>query len=184
MLRIALLKNPACESCAPANQIQHNFVVLRGIHIHAQSFESDGGQWFDVAPELAAIPREFDLIGDSLPDWVTPSTILPAGTYDFARLQFSRDNASNPAHCGAGVVNCLILKDGRIAALGFASDASELVIQLTNNAKPLLVLPNTTSELHIRLHPRTRTPAWLSFGDAPPVELAGEVATEGVVHPD
>ena len=181
MLRIALLKHVTCESCAPASQIEHQFVVLRGIQIHAQSFGSDGDQWFDVAPELAAIPREFDLIGDSPLDW---AAILPAGTYDFARLQFAPDHTTSPAHCGAEVVNCLILRDGRIAPLGFASDAPEVVIQLTNNAKPLLVLPNSTSELHLRLEPRTRTPVSLSLRDAPPMQLVGEVVTEGVAHAD
>jgi hypothetical protein len=182
MVRAALVKIPVCVNCAPVVQVQHFFVVLRGMQIHGESGDGGANGWIDLAPGLATSPRRFDLVGDSLPEPAVTSAIVPAGSYDTLRLEFASEEPLPPqgdefgeGQCDAGASNCLIAGDGRIVPLSFAGDTTELLLQLTKETKPLLVLPDSATELQIQLGTRQFLGMTSSSAGKPPMQLVGEV---------
>jgi hypothetical protein len=176
MVRAALVKTAVCEGCAPVAQVRHMYVVLRGIQIHSEGAGSDSGNWVDVAPETSASPRSLDLIGDSRAESPATAAVVPAGTYDLVRLQFAPDEESSKSLCGLGVTNCLIMGDGRLEPLGFPGEAPEVLIRLNQGGTPMLVLPDTTSALQIRLGAQKLVGAFLAGAGKPQTQLVGEAS--------
>jgi hypothetical protein len=187
MVRAAMVKIPVCVDCTSVSQVQHFFVTLRGIQIHSEGGDGGGSGWVDLAPGLAASPRRFDLVGDSLLEPTVTAAIVTAGSYDMLRLEFTSEEALSQqegdlgqSQWGAEASNCVILGDGRIEPLSFAGDTTELHMQLTKEAKPLLVLPDSTTELQIQLGARQSLGMWSSSAGKPLMQLVGDVAVRRV----
>ena len=180
-VRVAMAKSATCQSCAPVAGVQHMFIKLRGVQIHSYGEDGDAA-WLDLAPELAAQPLGLDLIGDGLSDVGVSSSMVPAGTYDTLRLQFAPGSATsdaeaqaNPERCGGKVSNCLILGDGRTEELTFAGQPAELVLPIAGDGQPLLVLPDTSTELQIHLGARQVTDASDAHSATRSMRVVGEV---------
>jgi hypothetical protein len=182
MVRAVLVRTPVCENCAAVAEVHHTIVTLRGIQLHRGGPSLDSGEWFDTATKLSASPRQLDLIGDSLPQLVVTSAAVPAGTYDKVRLQFvsggeqiDLDDDANTPRCGGGISNCLLMSDGRIEMLGFPEDQPEVLLRITPQNLPLLVVPDSISELKIRLVPQAIS-AVSSAIPQPRFQIVGEVS--------
>jgi len=186
MVRASLTKVATCETCTPVAQVQHLYVALRGLQIHTTAGYGDSEGWVDLAPELAASPPQFDVVGDSLPDADIVAAIVPAGSYDLVRVQFvTESKASEPGdtRCGGGTANCLVLGDTRTEPLGFSGDDPVLLLPLQQNSGPLLVLPDSKSHLRIQLGVRRAERASVPAAKAP-MQLLGEVAVERIASPN
>ena len=177
-VRVAMAKIAKCDNCAPVGQLQHMLVALRDIEIHSEG-ETDDTGWVDIASTVAANPRTLDLVGDPIPDFVVASATVPAGSYDLLRLRFAPDmdgseSEDHPGtdHCGSGIANCLIMSDGRMEPLRVGGDSAEVQ---TRMKQPLLVLPNSVSQL--RIHLATQPNADISaVGSKAQVLVLGELS--------
>jgi hypothetical protein len=158
-VKAAALKSPVCNGCAPATDVQHVFVTLRGMQLHANTMNvPSDADWTELAPQLANLPRQIDLIGDSSPEILAENAHVPAGYYREIRLQFFEDSPSIPggatgeSACGKTRWNCLVHADGTIETLRWPGDAPELVIPLESiHSNSMVVLANTQTNLQLKL---------------------------------
>jgi len=187
-VRVVMVEAPSCEQCAPVAQVRHMFVELRGFQLHNAGEDAETA-WVDVAPELAANPRQFDLIGGSQVALTASPAMVPAGTYDLVRLQFApqflpveSDASSDKTPCGATATNCLILGDGRTLDLGFAGQRRELVLKFAQDRTPFFLLPDARAELRIQLGAQQSSE--IAVSGAPPLRIVGDVAVQREVSPD
>ncbi|HTP67434.1 MAG TPA: DUF4382 domain-containing protein [Dongiaceae bacterium] len=159
MVRVRLAKIAACANCAPAISVQHIYLALKGVQIHAATTsEDESAGWIELLPKLNAQPQQIDLMSDSDTELLLANSPAPADIYSFLRLEFSGANSVNP-EC-RGLANCLVMVDGHIEPIDFA-DKPEVLLRAAPENGALVVLPESTSELQIRLMFRVG-----SFNDA------------------
>ena len=158
----AVVKTASCESCTAGARVEHIFVTLRGVQLHPSTVaDHDSPDWVEIAPQLAEEPRQIDLIGGSGVEILAESSMIPAGSYRQVRLQFVGDFAAGDERavvdnvCGATRRNCMVLGDGRVEAVRWGGEAPEVLIGGQSlEGGSVVVLPDTTMELSIRLEPR------------------------------
>jgi hypothetical protein len=181
----AALKSPVCNGCSSANDVQHIFIKLRGIQLHANTMNVPGdADWIELAPELASLPRQIDLIGDSSPEILAENAHVPVGYYREIRLQFLEDSPAIGAGftgenaCGKTGWNCLVHADGTVEALRWEGDAPELVIPLESiHSNSMVVLANTQTNLQLKLELRSKFLFTQGRGWSVEQVLAGRTAT-------
>ena len=161
-VRAAVVKSPSCESCTAGARVDHVYVTLRGVQLHAGVVaERNSPDWVEIAPELADEPRQIDLAGGGGPAILAESATIPAGSYRQVRLEFVRDSATEDERvdvggaCGVTRRNCVVLGDGRVEAVRWTGEAPEVVITGQSlEGGSVVVLPDTTMELRIRVEAR------------------------------
>lgn len=161
MVAVAL-KSPICKGCTPSGEVEHIFVTLQGIQLHANAMnEPADADWIELSTELANLPRQIDLLGDSPPEALAENAHVPAGYYREIRLQFfeqssvSTDDLPAENACGKTGWNCVVHADGTIEALGWPQEVPELVIPLEGvHSNSMAVLPNVETNLNLRLELR------------------------------
>lgn len=161
MLNAVAVKSTLCETCAPAARVEHIFVTLRSIQLRpSDSYDTNAPDWLELAPELANEPRQFDLMGSSMPVILIENAIVPAGSYREVRLQFVPGSPTNaeelPAEnaCGGTRWNCMVMADRRVEALSSPGDVSELLIPSQSmESGSLVVLPDARLDLQLSLEP-------------------------------
>jgi len=127
MMSVLAVKSSVCESC-PAPHPQHIFVTLQGIQLHSSPVAGPTSpDWHEIAPRLADEPLLIDLIGGSVPEVLVDYSPAPAGTYRQVRLRFLPDSEYAPdrlprSPCGEARHNCVVLADGRVESLPWASE--------------------------------------------------------------
>jgi Domain of unknown function (DUF4382) len=157
------LKSPVCNGCTSANYVQHVFITMRGIQLHANTMNVPGdADWIELAPQLANLPRQIDLIGDSSSEILAENAHVPAGYYREIRLQFLEDSPAiaggftSENACGKAGWNCVVHADGAVEALRWPGDAPELVIPLESiHSNSMVVLANTQTHLQLKLELRS-----------------------------
>ena len=187
-VKAAALKSPVCNGCASASDVQHVFVTLRGMQLHANTMNAPGdADWIELAPQPANLPRQIDLIGDSSPEILAQKAHVPDGYYREIRLQFLEDSPAiaggftGENACGKTGWNCLVHADGTVEALRWAGDVAELVIPLESiHSNSMVVLANTQTNLQLKLE--LRSEFLFSQGRGWSVEqvLVGRIATTEV----
>jgi hypothetical protein len=145
-------KTVPCATCTAAARVEHAFVTVRGISIRAAS-----GEWLELAPDLATMPRQMDLVGNNAPEVLADGAALAAGSYTEARVEFA-NNAANiqTNRCGAAARNCLQFGDGRLEPLRFADGPAAVTVPLANDA--VMVVPGGRVNINVKLqtHPVLR----------------------------
>lgn len=155
----AALKSPVCNGCTSASDVQHLFITMRGIQLHANTMNVSGdADWIELAPQLANLPRQIDLIGGSSSEILAENAHVPAGYYREIRLQFLEDSPAIAGEftsenaCGKTGWNCLVHADGTVETLRWPGDAPELVIPLESiHSNSMVVLANTQTHLQLKL---------------------------------
>jgi len=172
------LKMSTCENCSAATRVEHVFVTVRSIQLRSSpTVAADSPDWVELAPHLADEPKQIDLIGASPSEILAENAIVPAGNYDVLRVRFSSPSADTTASpnsaeelttkdaCGPTRSNCIITADGRVQPLRFPGPSSEILIPLSAaqigtsrigamEGHSLLVLPDSTIDLRLGLHPQ------------------------------
>lgn len=161
-MNAAVLKTVACEKCTGAATVQHLFVTVRSVQLRSSSTPGStpgtvSPDWIEIAPHLAGVPRQIDLIGNSL-EILVENAIVPAGTYREIRVQFlspsdaSAEESFTNDVAGPSRSNSLVTADGHVEALYWPGNALQLFIPLgITPSDSLLVLPGSTINLRLRL---------------------------------
>ena len=155
-MSVVVVRLAACETCMASAHVQHVVVSLRGIQLRPAIEDGNSPKWLELAPQLAAEPRQIDLMGDPVSRIVVQNASVPAGSYGDVRLQFSSASPINGEEiraenaCGEMGRNCIVSAGGRVEALSLP-EAGELVIPLERVS--LAVLPDTHAKLQLRLQP-------------------------------
>jgi Domain of unknown function (DUF4382) len=155
------LKSPVCETCAPANRVEHVFVTLRSIQLRpSASDDTNSPDWVELAPHLANEPRQIDLMGNSMPVILVKSAIVPAGSYREVRLQFfwgpptSAEELPVENACGETRWNCIVMADGHVEPLRLPGGVPELLIlSQSTESESLVVVPDARMDLQLSLEP-------------------------------
>jgi hypothetical protein len=146
------------------NAIQHIFVTLRGIEAHPSSVaEADSPAWQQLAPALAALPVQFDLLSvnstsptSGLPANANTPAIVLADEYHQLRLRLmplhpSPDDllpASNA--CGNAGWNCIVFADGSVRPLELNRADAQFLIPPEHGTSALFrVLPSEVVQVSI-----------------------------------
>jgi hypothetical protein len=174
-VRIQMDTELACASCAGSGRVQHIFVSLQGIEVHASmTADEDSLDWQELLPpELVKQPLQVDLVkgtadrgGRGAP--LGESVAIPAGIYRQARLRFVPNQPGTDGRlpeknaCGSVGFNCVVLADGRIQPLQLDGGSPELRITSDRiKGASLFVPPDTDTDLIIELKP-----VWLWFSSA------------------
>ena len=161
-MRAVALRSPVCETCTSAARVEHVFVTLRSIQLRSDASEdTNSSGWSELAPHLAEEPLQIDLMGDSAPEILAASAIVPAGSYREVRLQIFHDSSASPEWlpardaCGEARWNCLVMGDGRVEPLRISGDVPDLLIPLQSvGSDSVVVLPDARVELRLSLEPR------------------------------
>lgn len=147
MMSVVAVKQSVCDSCAPAARPLHIFVTLRGIQLQTSAnADSNSSGWLEVAPQLAAEPRQIDLIGDSVPEILVEAATIPAGAYRQVRLLFLPDSSPDAKH------RFVVMADGRVDSLVWPTEAPALLIG-----------PESIEGGSLVLFPEAKTALQLSF---------------------
>lgn len=172
-VHVVLQTVPPCGSCSESPGIQHLFVTIRSIDIHASSTaDDDSPDWQQLAPQLATQPLQVDLVG-GMADRGTLEPLgeivaIPAGIYHQVRVRFARhllatdDRLTRKNACVGGTLNCAVKADGTVHPLLLDTASPELRItseRITDGF--LLVFPDMDSDLVIELKP-----VWTWFASA------------------
>jgi len=160
-MRAVALKSLACETCTASARIEHLFVTVRSIQLRrGAAVDANSPDWLEIAPDLAAQPRQIDLIGNTASEMLVQSATLPAGSYRGVRLQFfsgspaSAEDLTSKNACGDSNWNCLITADGHVEPLLLPGDVPELLITFPNDESDLLlVVPDAGMDLRLSLEP-------------------------------
>ena len=150
-----------CTSCSPSTRIAHLFISLASIQIHPSAFADDGSpDWQELLPQLAAQPRQFDLVssaagqGAALP--LGEGATIPADTYRQLRLRFVPnqpaldDLVPKQNACGRVGFNCVVSEDDHIYPLLLDGSPPELRIAPEKIESGFLVVaPSSYSNLVI-----------------------------------
>jgi hypothetical protein len=78
----------------------------------------------------------------------------------------------------------MLMGDGRVEPLDFQGDGPEVLVNLSAESKTLLVFPESTSELQIRLGAQPLAPPFLSDNGRPRFQIEGEVSLVREVRPN
>jgi len=178
------LKSPVCESCTAAVRVKHVWVTLRSIEIRPSGIDdTNPADWIELAPDLASEPRQIDLMGNSEPVLLVDSSIVPAGSYNEVRLEFSARSNGNAKElttenaCSETLWNCMVMENGHVEPLHFPGDVPELAIHSPHlESDSLLVLPNARMELRLSLEPKRVAHFSDSEGWTPQTILVGRAA--------
>jgi hypothetical protein len=142
--------------------ISHLFITLAGIDVHASALADDGSDGWQPLAELEEHPLQVDLLADlkaSGPPAPFPDAVLPAGLYGQVRLRLatplSAELARERDHCGAGLLHCAVMSDGRVQPLVFPRANSSFRIPSANldAGRWLYIPPGGSVTLKIELDP-------------------------------
>jgi Domain of unknown function (DUF4382) len=138
-VRLRMAAKP-CSSCVGSSQVQHIFLTIRGIELHANaSAQDDSPDWQEfLLPELEQKPLQIDLMESNAAQGVQEpfraTALIPAGIYHQLRLRFvpnqpaADDRLSEENMCGNGTFNCIVMADGSIHPLQLDAASPELRI--------------------------------------------------------
>ena len=161
-VRLVMQTIPMCGACPESSRIRHFVVSIQGIEVHGSSAPSDESpDWQELAPQLATQPQQVDLVGGTgAREPFGEIVAIPAGIYRQVRVRFARELlveddrlAAKNACAGAGF-NCVVMADGSVQPLLFASAYPELRIpseSIVGGAA--LVFPDVESDLVIEMKP-------------------------------
>lgn len=158
-VRASVVTSAVCKGCNSGGDVEHVFVTVRGIQLHANTLDGGGSpEWVELDPQLANAPRSMDLIGNSLAENLVTNASVPAGYYREVRVQFLQEGTANKGLPAAGNPcatlggNCLVRADGSVETLRLPGEAAELVIPLESaHSNSLAVLPGVQTNLQLRL---------------------------------
>jgi Domain of unknown function (DUF4382) len=161
-MRAVALKSPVCETCTAAARVEHVIVTVRSIGLRPSAGVSTSApDWLEIAPQLANEPRQFDLIGSSMPEILVESAVVPAGSYREVRMLFtsgfptSAQELPSENACGEIRWNCIVMADGRVEPLRLPGEMSGLFVTFQGNeSDSLIVLPDAKLDLRLSLEPR------------------------------
>jgi hypothetical protein len=164
---------PLCEACSDSNRVRSVFVTLRGIDLRrSASSGHQAADWQALLPALEEKPLRIDLTQPSAGTTgivrVGERVLVPAGSYDLARLRLVSDEPeasdllAQQYPCATAGRNCIVMGDGRIQPLLLEGSTPELLIPLRETNGSLVITPGSDNELLIEL-----TPIWC-------VDLNGE----------
>jgi Domain of unknown function (DUF4382) len=137
-VRVRMAAEPPCSSCVGSSQVQHIFLSIRGIELHANaSAQDDSPDWQELLlPELEQKPLEIDLLKSDAAQGVREpfgtTALIPAGIYHQLRLRLvpnqpsADDRLSEENMCGSGIFNCIVMADGSIHPLRLDAASPEL----------------------------------------------------------
>jgi hypothetical protein len=139
-VRLRMAAEPPCSSCVGSIEVQHIFLTIRGIDLHANaSAQDDSPDWQELLlPELEQKLLQIDLMESNAAQGVQePSratALIPPGIYHQLRLRFvpnqpaADDQLSEKSMCGSGIFNCIVMLDGSIHPLRLDAASPELRI--------------------------------------------------------
>lgn len=168
-VRLVVQTLPVCRSCPESRGIQHLFVTIGGIDVHASSTaDDDSPDWQKLAPQLAKQPFQVDLMR-SVADQGTREPLreivaIPAGIYRQVRVSLvgelpATDELAGKIACGGAGFNCAVMADGTVRPLLFDTGSPELRVTSERMAgRFLLIFPDIGSDLVIEIKP-----AWSAF---------------------
>lgn len=164
-VRLVLQTLPLCSSCSESHRIQHLFVTIADIDVHASSTaDDDSPDWQELAPQLAKQPFQVDLMR-GVADQTTREPLgeivsIPAGIYRQVRVRFvigplaADDPLIAKNACGGAAFNCVVMADGTVQPLLFENAYPELRITSERIVGGvLLVFPDMHSDLVIEMKP-------------------------------
>jgi Domain of unknown function (DUF4382) len=162
-LSASVVKTPVCQNCTSDIRIEHAYVTLRGVQLHADAAGNEGGDWIEIAPQLANAPRQIDLVGDGLAEMaeiLVENADVPPGSYREVRLEFMLDELPKKENLSGtsvfpGLRNCVVMGDGRIEPLRLQHETPELVISIEKaHGHFAAILPGSRAELRLSLGTR------------------------------
>jgi hypothetical protein len=149
--------------------LQHVYVTLTGIGARTGTMAGQSSPaWQELAPELAANPRQVDLLensGDACASHSIARSEIPGGVYTEIRLRLGADDApaGDPSGDGAGAEenacagvgrNCVVTTRGEIRPLILDGAAPDLIIGSKElDGGFLRVLPDQENNLSIEFNP-------------------------------
>lgn len=153
------LKSPMCIGCSSSSGVEHVFVTLRGMQLHANTMNvPSDADWVELAPQLANLPRQIDLMESAPPVVLIENAHVPAGYYHEIKLQVLDESSANaeglPGEnpCGNTGWNCIVYANGTVEALRFSGNAREVLIPLESlHSNSMAVLANMQTELQLQL---------------------------------
>lgn len=147
MMSVVAVKQSVCDSCSAAARPLHTFVTLHGVQLRTNAnADSNSSGWLEIAPQLAAEPRQIDLIGGSGPEILVEAATIPAGVYRQIRLLFLPDSSPDARH------SFVVSADSQVDSLVWPALAPELLIG-----------PESIEGGSLVLLPDAKTALWLSF---------------------
>jgi hypothetical protein len=160
-MSVVAIKFPVCETCTTAGRVEHVFVTLRSVQLQPDAGDGTiSPDWLELAPQLGKVPRQIDLMGNSIPVILAESAIVPAGIYRGLRLQFFSGSPAGgqelPAEnaCRETGWNCKVTADGHVEPLRLPDGVPELLIpSLSIDSPSLVVLPDARMELRLSMEP-------------------------------
>jgi len=174
-VRVQLVTEPPCNSCAGSGQVQHIFVTIRSIEANSSTTAHDNSpDWQELLPPNSVKnPLQVDLVRGAADQSVRKSLggipLFPAGSYRQLRLRFvpnqpaTDDRLPEKNACGSGRFNCIVMADGRILPLLIDGGPPDLRITSDRIENASLVIPSdTNTDLIIELKPVW---AWFSSAD-------------------
>jgi hypothetical protein len=155
MVRAVVHAKKVCEACSAEQKVEHLFVTVRGVEIHAGTVADENSlDWVELAPGLRQEPRQVDLMAANAPEILAQNAAVPAAVYRQMRVRFA-DNESEKMTdqnaCGVVGWNCLVMGDGRVEPLSFTGNPSELLMHLEGGE--MVILPDTQNQLRLSLDP-------------------------------
>ena len=164
-VRVVLETIPMCRSCSDSARIQHAFVSIQGIDIHASATADDeSSDWQALLPRLAKQPLQVDLM-EAAADRGSREPLgevveVPAGIYRQLRMRFvpnapaAEDRLLKENACANTGSSCVVAADGTIHPLLFDATSPELRITPEGIVGgSLLVFPDTDRYLVIEMKP-------------------------------
>lgn len=149
--------------------LQHVYVTLTGIEARTSAMPGQSSpQWQELAPDLAANPRQVDLLengGEACASRPIARSEIPGGVYTEIRLRLAADDtpADDPSGDGAGTDanacvgvgrNCVFTTRGEMRPLIFAGAAPDLIIESKEmDGGFFRVLPDQENHLSIEFNP-------------------------------
>lgn len=163
-VRLQLAAQSVCSSCPESGQVQHIFLSIQGIEVHASpTADNNSPDWQELLPaEVIQQPLQVHLVSGtdnptaakSLGDAVA----IPAGIYSQVRLRFvpnpleARVGLPETNGCGSGLFNCVVAADGRIHPLLSNPGSPELRVTSDRiEGGSFFVPPDTDTDLLIEL---------------------------------
>jgi len=151
-----------CEACPAPERVEHIFVTVRGVEIHASMVaDSNSPDWIEVAPEFERAPRQVDLMAAGA-SAILSEVLVTAGVYREMRVRFvtnELEKMTGENVCGVSAQNCLVMGDGRVEPLQFSAETAVLRLQLESGQ--FVILPDAQNRLRMDFEP---VPLGLALG--------------------